>query len=260
MDYSPSMFDVTCPAHSLSILRIPVEHVTPEWKTEPAEDDWRDITEMLFNPNFAEGKDGWSGTPFLAAPGTVAEFYNQNFDAYQILTNMPAGYYRFTINGFYRNGSIQNAWTAHTGGTEQLNALLYIEADGQTVQTPFMSIFDSSAPFAYSPDYTYPDNVTQANLAFNIKGAYKDNAVETKLTTEGGELRVGMKKTVATSYDWNCFDNARLYYRKDVDPTGIRATNDAGRTEAETIYNTAGQRLHKLQHGVNIVNGRKVLR
>ncbi|MBO7067642.1 MAG: carbohydrate binding domain-containing protein [Bacteroidaceae bacterium] len=270
-DYNPSMFDVTCPAHSLSILRIPVEHVTPEWKTEPAEDDWRDVTEMLFNPNFAEGKDGWSGTPFLAAPGTVAEFYNQNFDAYQILTNMPAGYYRFTINGFYRNGSIQNAWTAHTGGTEQLNALLYIEADGQTVQTPFMSIFDSSAPFTYSPDYTYPDNVTQANLSFNIKGAYQDNAVETKLTTEGGELRVGMKKTVATSYDWNCFDNARLYYRKDVDTDGIgEVKNERVKSEKydNAVYDLTGRKIdsslnthHSLlkKKGIYIVNGEKVV-
>ncbi|MBO4549354.1 MAG: hypothetical protein J5733_01370, partial [Bacteroidaceae bacterium] len=255
-----SMLTYQCPSHSLTILRIPVTNVTPEWKPEPSEDDWIDITDKLRNPNFAEGRTGWQGTSFLDAPGTVAEFYNQTFDAYQILSNMPAGAYRFTIDGFYRNGNIQNAWSGHTNGTEQLNALLYIEADWETVLMPFMSLYDSSAPFAYSPDYTYPDNVTTANQAFNMKGAYKRNIVETTLNTEGGQLKVGMKKTVATSYDWTCFDNAHLYYCK-TDPTGLKEMDDERWTMDNSIYDLQGRKLsnRKLPRGINIVNKKKVL-
>ena len=253
-----SVLSVQCPAHSLSILRIPVSNVTAELKPEPSEDDWIDITDQLQNPNFAEKRNGWLGTSFLDAPGTVAEFYNQTFNAYQILYNMPAGSYRFTINGFYRYGSIQNAWNAHANGTEQLNAQLYIEADGEMIQTPFMSLFDESAPFTYSPDYTYPDNVTGANQAFNIKGAYQGNSVETTLNTEGGQLLVGMQKTIATSYDWTCFDNARLYYRKE-NQTGIKRIDKLSSQSVNSIYNLSGQRLSKKQKGINIVNGKRMV-
>ncbi len=261
-----STLNYECPAHSLCILHIPVSNVTAELKPEPSEDDWTDITDQLQNPTFAEGRDGWSGTSFLAAPGTVAEFFNQNFDAYQVLTGMPAGEYRFTINGFYRYGNKGDAWTAHTGGTEGLNASLYIQADEETQQVPFMSIFDETAPFTYSP-YTYPDNVTGANVAFNMKGAYKGNAVEIELKTEGGQLTVGMRKSQAITNDWTCFDNARLYYRKALDPDGIRKVEGEeervnGKWSNGKWYNLQGQQLKALNEGrpgLYIVNGRKAI-
>lgn len=254
-----SMFNVQCPAYSLSILRIPVINVTPEQKPEPTDDDWTNITDKLQNASFGEGREGWSGTPFLAAPGTVAEFYNQTYDAYQILTNMPKGEYRFTIDGFYRYGSIENAWVAHNNGTEGLNAQLYIQADGETQQTPFMSIFDESAPFTYSP-YTYPDNVTGANVAFNVKGAYQRNAVEIKLSTDGGELRVGMRKTMATTYDWTCFDNARLYYRKGIDTDGINNNVPCSVMNAQSFYDLNGRKISaQSRNSIHIVNGKKIV-
>lgn len=254
-----SMFNVQCPAYSLSILRIPVINVTPEQKPEPTDDDWTNITDKLQNASFGEGREGWSGTPFLAAPGTVAEFYNQTYDAYQILTNMPKGEYRFTIDGFYRYGSIENAWVAHNNGTEGLNAQLYIQADGETQQNPFLSIFEDTAPFTYSP-YTYPDNVTGANVAFNVKGAYQRNAVEIKLSTDGGELRVGMRKTMATTYDWTCFDNARLYYRKGIDTDGINNNVPCSVMNAQSFYDLNGRKISaQSRNSIHIVNGKKIV-
>ena len=165
---------------------------------------------------------------------------------------MPAGDYRFTINGFYRYGSKDNAWVAHNNGTEGLNALLYIQTGEETRQTPFMSIFDSTAPFTYSPDYTYPDNVTQANVALNLKGAYQQNAVEIALDNDGGELRVGMKKTVATTNDWTCFDNARLYFRKKTDTDGIKSITPFTPLGNATVYDLSG-RKNSRSAGVRII-------
>ena len=65
-----------------------------------------DITALLKNSDFANGNEGWEGTPFSAAPGTVAEHFYQLFDTYQVLPNMPAGRYRLEWQGFYRNGNI----------------------------------------------------------------------------------------------------------------------------------------------------------
>ena len=174
---------------------------------------------------------------------------------------MPAGEYRFTISGFYRYGNIENAWVAHNNGTEGLNAQLYIQTGDEIEQAPFMSIFDSSAPFTYSPDYTYPDNVTQAHIAFNMKGAYQCNAVEIKLPSDGGDLRVGMKKSIATTYDWTCFDNARLYYRKGVDPVGINKLSPSHINNEDVIYDLSGrQMVDAPTKGVYLINGKKTIR
>ena len=43
------------------------------------------------------------------------------------------------------------------------------------------------------------------------------------------------------------------------DAVAIKAVSDALQSETQTIYNLAGQRVSKLQRGVNIVNGRKVI-
>ena len=44
----------------------------------------------------------------------------------------------------------------------------------------------------------------------------------------------------------------------DDDPTGINLTPTLSEGE-EAIYNVAGQRLNKVQKGINIVNGKKVM-
>lgn len=177
----------------------------------------------LANPDFSEGGTGWSGTSFTAASAGVAEQYDKTFDTYQVLTDMPAGIYRLTCQGFYRYGAIATAWRAHNNGTERLQALLYMNEQSQ----PFLSLYDASAPYTYSP-YTYPDGVSDADRAFNTDGAYTGNAVECTLN-EAGTLRIGVRKTAATSADWNCFDNFRLQYLGGTD--GISAApaqpNDA---------------------------------
>lgn len=43
------------------------------------------------------------------------------------------------------------------------------------------------------------------------------------------------------------------------DPTGISAVNNGQLTNGKEIYNLAGQRIQKMQKGVNIVNGKKIL-
>ncbi|MBR6129113.1 MAG: hypothetical protein IKQ07_05730, partial [Bacteroidaceae bacterium] len=49
-----------------------------------------------------------------------------------------------------------------------------------------------------------------------------------------------------------------VFEDEDDDPTGIAITS-ASPNEEETIYNIAGQRLNRVQKGVNIINGKKVV-
>ena len=47
---------------------------------------------------------------------------------------------------------------------------------------------------------------------------------------------------------------------EDDDPTGINTVNGEGLMVNDPIYNLAGQRISKMQKGINIVNGKKVLK
>lgn len=220
-----------------------------------------DLTFLLQNPDFSLS-GGWDGTAPTIREG-VGEHYSKTFDTYQVLHNMPAGDYRLTAQGFYRYGSISVAHTAHEGGTERLLAHLYLNDS----ESSFLSLYDDSAPYAYSP-YSYPDDMTSANAAFNANGYYTDNAVTCTLTQQG-DLKVGVAKREPQDYDWACFDNFHLYYLGKPD-TGIGAAHSAtGESETVDVYTTSGIKVRSaarpgeattgLPHGVYLVGGRKVV-
>jgi alpha-L-arabinofuranosidase len=173
-----------------------------------------DLTFKITNADFSNGSTGWKGTTFTNADGNVAEQYSKTFDTYQILTDMPAGIYKLTCQGFYRYGSIAVAYAAHTAGTEKLLAQLYMGDQS----TSFVSLYSTDA-YTYSP-YTYPDGVGTANTAFNTDSLYTGNAVSYTLTAKG-DLRIGARKTVAQASDWNCFDNFHLSYLGSTDGVNV---------------------------------------
>lgn len=219
-----------------------------------------DFTFFLVNPGFNQGEYGWTGTGFTAASAGVAEHYNKTFDTYQIIKNMPAGKYEFLCQGFYRAGSIETAYSAHQNNTEELLASLYINEQ----KAPFMSLYDETAPYTYRP-YTYPDNVSGANSAFNNDNQYHGNSVTYELT-EKGDLQVGMSKTQTINSDWTCFDNFRLLYLGK--GTGIREVIQTSESPTD-VYSLSGIRVKKgiktseslkgLPAGIYIIGKQKVV-
>ena len=231
-----------------------------------------DITALLKNPDFSNNGNGWEGTVFTAAPGTVAEHYYKLFDTYQILHNMPAGQYRLSWQGFYRNGDIANAYLRHTSGTE---GTAEVYANGQ--QTSLLSIFDASVPYTFEP-YTYPDNVATANSAFQA-GHYRQTMEFTLYQT--ADLRIGLRNFVPTVFDWACVDNFSLTYKKD-DMTGIGNLPPNSQFSIlnsqcnDAVYDLCGRKINshsstgtnnsqfsilnsQLPKGVYIAGGKKIL-
>ena len=213
-------------------------------------DAWEaDITAMLKNADFSSGSNYWEGTPFTAAPGTVAEQYYKVFDTYQILPNMPAGFYRLSWQGFYRNGNIANGYLRHTFGTED-TAEIY--ANEQVAN--MLSIYDASVPYTYDP-YTYPDNVSTANQAF-LDGYYQQQMEFT--LEETTDLRIGIRHFTPTVFDWACVDNFSLIYMKE-DITQVKGL-EADKQQPSAVYDISGRRVASpTKKGVYIVNGKKVL-
>ena len=212
------------------------------------------LTPLIANADFSQGSASWTAnTSFTQANGKVAEFFSKNFDFHQTITDLPAGDYVATVQSFFRYGSITDAVNAHYDGSESLDAIFY----ANEAETPVMSLYDDSiTQYSISP-YNFPDNVTQANEAFNTYGLYT-NTVRLTLAKRG-DITLGIRKESWTSADWCCFDNFTLRYLGNA--TGI--SNVSAKKQDAATYNLQGQRVSDMnaaRHGVFIKNGKKVIK
>jgi hypothetical protein len=211
-----------------------------------------DLTCMIENADFSQGVTSWNSiNDFTAANGFVAEFWNKNFYMWQEITGLPNGKYEVGVQSFFRYGSRDASFEAHKNGTEKLNAKLFANNE----ETSIMSLYDNSAASQYgtASNTNYPDNVSQANQAFNSYGLYK-NKLEVYVTE--GSLVLGLYKNDWIDADWCCFDNFTLTY---LGPgTGIKTVIDS-QNNYKAIYNLIGQRVdNSAQHGIYISNGKKI--
>ena len=121
-----------------------------------------------------------------------------------------------------------------------------------------MSLYDDSAAKRYGTAsfINYPDNVTDANQAFNTYGLYK-NKVETTITN--GTLVLGLYKTEWVDNDWCCFDNFTLIYLGTGTEVNEKIKDQSEKSDA--VYNLKGQRVkNPAQRGIYIRNGKKEVR
>lgn len=141
---------------------------------------------------------GWSGTGFIFQSYTDAEHYNKTFDTYQTLTGLANGWYILTVNGFYRNGLNDNE-------TNKL-ATLYANDAAQPVRLrSSIGLNDLQAATGLT---AYPNNMHDAEVAFEA-GLYENLL---RVYVSNGTLQLGVRKSIAKTYDWAIFDNFRLYY------------------------------------------------
>uniref|UniRef100_UPI0040258571 alpha-L-arabinofuranosidase C-terminal domain-containing protein n=1 Tax=Prevotella sp. TaxID=59823 RepID=UPI0040258571 len=213
-----------------------------------------DLTPLIANADFSKGSAAWeTTTSFTQANGQVAEFYNKNFDFHQTITNLPAGDYEIGVQSFFRYGNKEVAYATHADGSESLDAVFY----ANDVEESVMSLYkDSSSRYTFSP-YTYPDNVSQANEAFNTYGLY-NNIIKLTLA-KAGDITLGIRKESWTASDWCCFDNFTLRYLGQA--TGIRNVRDIKSIDRRA-YTLTGRPvdLKTGEHGVYIQDGKKIVR
>ena len=201
-----------------------------------------DITVFLQNPSFTgDSMDGWT-----IASGTAAcyyselEFYNTNFNIYQEIKGMPEGYYRFTCQGYYRDGanadvyakSISTDEEGNISPTNILNAKLYAQNWSSDIQSwsQFYTVGEEFTGY-YSPNINdetieagqilyFADTMEGANYLFDTKNINVDgNKVDFHIS--GGTMKLGIKKEETISADWTIFDNFHLYYLGQTQPEGF---------------------------------------
>ena len=217
--------------------------------TTANKDEPVDATGLIVNPSFqtktendkgeivdAASADGWVGATLdenssSKVTGSMNyEIFSDSCEIYQPLYNMPAGYYRVVMNGFYRAGGFIEAGVARRDSADAQNTELFIECGEDKWAEKLPSIFEHVSELKYDgtdvalPDSLFPnsdmlyhfivDKVAGAKLAF------EDNAYEVNFSfyvAEGKEPVLGVRKTGMLTNDWTCFDNFRLYYLGDGD-------------------------------------------
>lgn len=207
---------------------------------EPTNGVTFDLTFKVTNADFAS-TSGWGGT--LPALGSgVAEFYSKSFDMSQTLTGLSNGIYEVSCQGFYRMGGATAAATAHSDGTEKLNALLY----ANDVTASLMSVFEcAQTGQLYSNDANttlgwIPDQMNGAAAYFDkgyyLSGETAYNKVQVKVTD--GTLTFGLKKTELVSSDWTIFDNFNMVKVRSLNADEYAGEIEAWRTKAQALVET----------------------
>ena len=169
-----------------------------------------DLTSKIVNPSFdGETSKGWSGTAPAFQSYTNAEFFNKNLDFYQTITGLQPGIYEVGVQAFYRNGTYATAANLHNNGTEKLSATFYANEVSASIASIFSDASNNHKVGVSTTAGYIPDNMEQAASYFR-QGLYKNTL--TVLVGEEGTLKIGLKKTKATTNDWTIFDNFTLSY------------------------------------------------
>ena len=199
-----------------------------------------EINENFDNAGAWEGTDptfaGRTGN--LEATGFAAEnYWGANVETYQTLTGLPAGKYRVSCFGFYRDGSATDAGTKYANGTEDIKAYLFAGSN----QTPLSSIMvgantsNGDGGAEASSGKWVPDNMAQAVLFF-FRGRYPAVTVDA-IVGDDGQLKIGIRKDAGTEQKWTIWDRFRLTYYGD-DLTSYADALQAAVDAANAFINT----------------------
>ena len=187
-----------------------------------------DATFLVGDPYFGRVSNPtafWRGNSFGFGgvdDNFCAECWNKTFDVYQELSNMPNGIYGIKCQAFYRVGDGANdaskAGEARAAGNEVINAKVYVNNGEAAVRSIFdsercltnNSTYNTSVAVSINgTNYYVPNSMKRAAACF-MKGDYWTE--EARGVVQDGNLRLGIKKSVANDQDWAIYDNFVLTY------------------------------------------------
>ena len=191
---------------------------------EPTNDECFDLTFMITNSHFIEGKGGTQiPTGWTLESGGITEhrLLTHNFEAYhktfnlsQTITGLSKGTYKVTLQGFARHdGSDTDKTNLYCGIVNQPIKSIKDEYSTGSVISGKKAMGDTNGeandngkyrPNGMSASYYYFQEMNPATNQL-----FYTNEVQT-LITEAGDLKIGFK--CETTSDWVIWDNFHLYY------------------------------------------------
>ena len=153
----------------------------------------------------------WLGGPVIRGDVTNmnGEKYNTTFDVYQILTDIPNGFYEISLQGYYRDGNYDEAAVLRQNGTEVCNAFFYAQNDSIALPSIFEEAGNLGTRGVNTAFGYVPDSQSDAS-AYLSAGLYKTGPLRVQVAD--GMLRLGIRKNIAVERDWTLFDNFCLIY------------------------------------------------
>ena len=256
-------------------------------------EEGKEITALVGNASFDQDQyAAWTIEGTCAVQQAEIEFYNNSFDMYQTITNLPKGTYRLTASGFYRDGNdyrniVDNYWTINPEGSgtiydSRANAKLYVTTNGDTKETPLVSIASDSLSVGSEDDDTYRDyygneNHIATDFTSNDTSAdpviyypywmwnayhmitnldlYKDNEVTFVIEEEKQDVTIGVRKATTINGDWTIADKFRLFYHGQEIPEEVEEITDATTSNDVPVayYSISGAQIQKPTAGIYIV-------
>ena len=167
----------------------------------------QDMTTFITNPDFSEGQKGWTGwrtvwqvkwgdknDPDRCQMPKVNEscaeaFSAPNFDLYQEVEGLPLGIYEVSVQGFFRFGRGNDAWTEWNKQGEERADYVMVEdpAKGSPVffyvnekATPFINVYQEGGRTGDSP--LFDDLATVKEEQTPLK-RYSDDDAKVEITT-----------------------------------------------------------------------------
>ncbi|MBQ9665458.1 MAG: hypothetical protein IJV33_03180 [Bacteroidaceae bacterium] len=181
-----------------------------------------DCTNLLTNPNFDERLTGWQWDESLGTPAwgglssnPNVERWNENFNFYQTVANVPNGVYELKVQAFYRpTGSTTGSYNNYIEDPtmDEILTVIYLNALEAPVKNIAAHTYTENLENnceAVATDIYVPNGMNSASNAFS-RGDY-ENTVKGVVTD--GTLTVGIKCLNGTeSGRWPLWDNFRLTY------------------------------------------------
>lgn len=227
-----------------------------------------DMTHLIVNPGFDQRwtLDLWENANIWGRGNNFADFIHENFNSDCALAQtveddgLVEGWYTLEVQGYFREGGRDNHIALLEAGEEiESKAILFADDEEKTL----VLVHENSAVIPYTINSTgvyngvrFPDYPTDAAEAFE-HGAFWN---QVKFYSDGEYLYFGVDTTIETPDSWTVVDNFRLKYWGTEEPSeDALGINNVGVVKSNAIYNISGQKLVKLQKGINIINGRKVI-
>ena len=181
-----------------------------------------DLTYMLANPTFDNGKDGWTGATVVDGNWKNCESYQGTFDMYQEITAPQDGVYEISAQAFHRVAVNDVASVAYGNGSEDITAVLYANNMESKFASPYTYGVTESEKADNEYKYTTPEG-EEVYIPNSMKGfanaceknpeAYKTTV--TILLKAGETVRIGVRETKrpsANAGDWAIWDNFSMKF------------------------------------------------
>lgn len=149
------------------------------------------------------------------------EKFQSKYDLYGSFTDLDNGFYVFDVQAFQRQGANATAYAAHTGGTEDISAYIYVN-NGTEATKQLHSLYDYSMKEAavsgndYNPveGHYYPNNMDGVDIAFGTHDLYHSYMI---VEVTNNTLTVGIRcqddnATADNSAYWSMYNNFSLRY------------------------------------------------